>query len=116
GRFFAFDSPAAGDAGVAFKATLQDRRDAISFVRGTRVDALVATAESDPAGGRFRAFGRPAVSGDAVIVRADVSGGTSPRGLYRVSTTDGSITTLAPAGSPSPLGGTFLAFGAPTSN
>lgn len=116
GRFFAFDTPVAGISGVAFKATLQDRRDAIFFARGTTVDALVATGETDPAGGRFRTFGRPAVSGDAVIVRADVAGATSPRGLYRISTTDGSITTLAPAGSPSPIGGTFLSFGTPTAN
>jgi hypothetical protein len=116
GRFFAFETPVAGSAGAAFKATLQDRREAIFFVRGTRVDALVATGESDPAGGRFRAFGRPTVSGADVIVRAEVSGGASPRGLYRISTTDGTVVTLAPAGSPSPLGGTFLSFGTPTSN
>jgi hypothetical protein len=116
GRFLTFDTPVAGSAGVAFKATLQDRRDAIFFVRGTTVAALVATTESDPTGGRFRAFGRPAISGDAVIVRADVAGGMSPRGLYRISTTDGAVVTLTPAGSPSPLGGTFLSFGAPTSN
>jgi hypothetical protein len=116
GRFLAFDAPAAGKAGVAFKATLQDRREAIFFVRGTKVTALVATSEPDPDGNRFRAFGRPAVSGRDVVVRADVTGGTTPGGLYRISSTDGTIATLAPAGSPSPLGGSFLSFGTPTSN
>jgi hypothetical protein len=116
GRFFSFDTPIAGAGGVAFRATLQDRRDGIFFARGDSVVALVATSETDPSGGRFRAFGTPAVAGTDVIVRADVANGTIPGGLYRISTTDNAITPLAPAASPSPAGGTFLAFGTPVAN
>jgi hypothetical protein len=116
GRFFSFDAPVAGAGGVAFRATLQDRRDGIFFARGDRLVALVATSETDPGGGHFRAFGTPALAGTDIIVRADVVGGSIPGGLYRISTTDSSITPIAVAGSLSLAGGTFLAFGTPTGN
>lgn len=116
GRFLTFDTPAAGAGGVAFRATLQDRRDAIFFANGDQVVSLAATSDTEPGGGRFRAFGHPTIAGTDVIVSATVAAGTTPGGLYRLSTANRTVTILAPINSPSPAGGTYLAFGTPTAN
>jgi hypothetical protein len=115
-RFLKFGTAIGGAGGVAFRATLEDRRDGIFFARGGQVTALIAMSDPDPSGGRFRAFGIPAVAGTDVIVQADVASDATSGGLYRISTSDSTVTPIALAASPSPAGGTFLAFGTPVGN
>ncbi len=123
GRFTSFDSPAAGADGVAFRATLdQEGLEGVFLAGGRRLIALVGSGDPRTDGARWRSFGPPTFAGRAVVFRADAVGGVGA-GLYQVAIGRGGATPeVAPpaveqltiVGEPTPIGGSFLAFGVPT--
>jgi hypothetical protein len=118
GRFTAFDAPAVSPTGIVFRATLdQGSREALFLTRGRSLEALVASGEDEPGGGRFRSFAAPAASGASVVFRAALAATASTSALFRADPAEPpTLTALARAGEPSPLAGTYLGFGAPSGN
>jgi hypothetical protein len=121
GRFADFDPPAASPDGIVFRATLdQGGRDAIFLARGRSLEALVASGEVAPGGGRFRSVGTPAASAAAFVFHAVVTGGAASGGIYRAVPGEpgaaATLTALVTGGERAPIGGTYLGFGPPSGN
>jgi hypothetical protein len=124
GRFVSFDTPAAGAGTVVFGATVDPgKRQALFVAHGRDLRALAATGEPAPTGGRFRDFAAPVVAGRGVVFRAEALEATRKSGMYRIvpgpsAGRDGpaAVEALVVSGGTSPLGGVFLAFGAPSGN
>jgi hypothetical protein len=117
--FRGFDTPAAAGPNVAFRAILDQSREAVFLARGRCRMALAGTGEAAPSGGgRFTTFGTPTFAGGRAVFRGNVIGGTAPIAFYR-ATPAGPCTRIPPtldvltvAGAPSP----FLDLGPPSGN
>ncbi|TMB42406.1 MAG: hypothetical protein E6J55_15955 [Deltaproteobacteria bacterium] len=121
GNFQSFDSPAAGPAGVAFRAVVDQRaRQGLFVVSGRARDVLVASGDAAPDGGRFTNFDAPVFAANRVVFHAAVSGGAHTEGIFRVAgapqAPPSPVEALAWLGGPAPGGGSFLAFGGPAGN
>lgn len=123
GVFRTFDTPAAASGGVVFRATLdQGSREGLFFSPGRRMLALVGSGDAAPGGGRFRRFAVPVGAAARLVFRADLTAAAAPNGLFhlplpaRLDDVVPPAAALAVVGQPSPLGGTFLGFGAPSGN
>ena len=131
GNFTSFDPPVAGGRFVAFRARVGDLGQEGVFLADRTDDrtlvVAVASGETGSDGRRFRSFGRPVLAGDSLVFHADVADPddrTASAGFYRVRVADALVDPTIAAvvdavlllGDASPLGGTFLAFGAPAGN
>ncbi len=122
GTFASFDPPAASGRSVAFHARLtQPGVEGVFIASGRTLTAVAGTGDESPDNGHFRSFGVPTFAGAAIVFPAVVSGGS---GFYRVVVRDAlaapdSLPEIVPVmlvGQASPLGGSFLALGAPSGN
>ena len=120
GRFANVGVPTVGAAGVAFRARL-DRADAegIFLASGRRLIALVGSGDPGD-GGAFWSLGMPTFAGRGVAFQAEGPPGAGA-GLYRIplgrvvrDAVATRLERLATIGDPTPLGGTFGAFGSPS--
>ena len=118
GVFRAFDTPAAAGVSVAFRAVLDQSREAVFLARGPCRMALAGTGETAPGGGRFTRFGPPTFAGGKVVFRASIFGGPAAMALYRAIPA-GPCTRIPPALDPvatADASSPFLDLGPPAGN
>ena len=107
---------------MAFRARLgQEGLEGIFLATGRGLIALVGSGDARADGDSWRSFAPPTFAGRGVVFRAEGVGGAGA-GLYRVAlgrhATPGAVPPtleqLSLVGQPTPLGGTFVAFGVPS--
>ena len=92
------------------------------LVRGGCRMAMAGSGETEPRGGKFKAFSTPTFAGPDVVFRASVVGGSAPGGIYRAmprgpcTQAPPPLATVVAVGMAAAPGSTFLGFGVPSGN
>ncbi len=115
GNYGNFGDPAVNGTGqVAFLSNLTVANAGIFTGTPTAVQAVAVSGTPAPAGGDYINFGNPVLNGTGQLAfRADLTGGTSPAGIF--AGTPGAIQAVALQGTAAPAGGNYDIFNQPPS-